>query len=190
MDTAAYLDKALAGSVERVTFHNQDGRPRAERFGSTSAPGDKVMQTDNDEDKEVCNGDLGFATAVDPETADFAGRVIVYGFGELDARVPAYAMTIHKAQGSEYPAAVIPLTTRYDPMPRRNLRYTGITRAQRLGVLVGQRKAVAIAAKGEGGRKRWSRLAGLLQPVHTSDKGGDQGTVCRGRNGRGSRVRR
>ena len=145
---------------------NPDGGPKVERFGSTFAPGDKVMQTENDYDKEVYNGDLGFVTAIDPETseltADFEGRAVVYGFGELDALVLAYAATIHKAQGSEYPAVVIPVTTQHYPMLQRNLLYTGITRAKRLLVLVGQRKAVAIAAKGEGGRKRWSRLSTLF----------------------------
>ena len=153
-------------NVDLQAALNPDGAPTVERFGSRFAPGDKVMQIENDYDKEVYNGDLGFVTAVDTETselmADFDGRPVVYGFGELDALVPAYAATIHKAQGSEYPAVVIPVTTQHYPMLQRNLLYTGITRAKRLLVVVGQKRAIGIAVKGTGGRKRWSRLAGLL----------------------------
>ena len=80
------------------------------------------------------------------------------GFGELDTLVPAYATTIHKSQGSEYPAVVIPLSTQHYPMLQRNLVYTGVTRGKRLVVLVGQRKALAIAVKGARARRRWSKL--------------------------------
>ena len=84
------------------------------------------------------------------------------GFGELDELVLAYATTIHKSQGSEYPAVVIPLTTQHYPMLQRNLVYTGVTRGKRLVVLVGQRKALAIAVKGSRARRRWSKLRGWL----------------------------
>ena len=90
--------------------------------------------------------------------ADFDGREITYGFGELDELVLAYATTIHKSQGSEYPAVVIPLSTQHYPMLQRNLVYTGVTRGKRLVVLVGQRKALAIAVKGSRARWRWSKL--------------------------------
>jgi exodeoxyribonuclease V alpha subunit len=83
---------------------------------------------------------------------------VVYGFGELDELVLAYATTIHKAQGSEYPAVVIPLMTQHYAMLARNLLYTGITRGKQLVVLVGQRRALAIAVKAAGGRVRWSKL--------------------------------
>src|SRR6266404_8835349 len=89
-------------------------------------------------------------------TVDFEGREVVYGFTELDELVLAYATTIHKSQGSEYPAVVIPLTTHHYPMLQRNLVYTGVTRVKRL--LVGQRKALAIAVKGARTRRRWSKL--------------------------------
>jgi exodeoxyribonuclease V alpha subunit len=154
-------------NVDLQAALNPDGAPAVERFGSKFAPGDKVMQIENDYDKEVYNGDLGFVTGVDADTseltADFEGRAVVYGFGELDALVPAYAATIHKAQGSEYPAVVIPVTTQHYPMLQRNLLYTGITRAKRLLVIVGQKRAIGIAVKGTGGRKRWSRLKGWLE---------------------------
>ncbi|MBK1670960.1 ATP-dependent RecD-like DNA helicase [Rhodovibrio sodomensis] len=154
-------------NVDLQAALNPDGAPVVERFGSKFAPGDKVMQIENDYDKEVYNGDLGFVTGVDTDTseltADFEGRAVVYGFGELDALVPAYAATIHKAQGSEYPAVVIPVTTQHYPMLQRNLLYTGITRAKRLLVIVGQKRAIGIAVKGTGERKRWSRLKGWLE---------------------------
>ena len=94
---------------------NPAGERKVERFGWTFAPGDKVMQIENDYDKEVYNGDIGFVTDVEPEegelTASFDGRPVTYGFGELDALVPAYAASIHESQGSEYPAVVIPVMT-------------------------------------------------------------------------------
>jgi len=89
---------------------------------------------------------------------DFEGREVIYGFGEFDELVLAYATTIDKSQGSEYPAVVIPLTTQHHVMLQRNLVYTGVTRGKRLVVLVGQRKALAIAVKGAQTRRRWSKL--------------------------------
>ena len=101
----------------------------------------KVMQIENDYDKEVYNGDIGYIVDVDPETgelvASFDGRSVTYGFGELDTLVPAYAATIHKSQGSEYPAVIIPVLTQHY-MLQRNLLYTGVTRGKRLVVLVGE----------------------------------------------------
>ena len=124
--------------------------------------GDKVMQVENDYDKDVYNGDLGVVSHIDMEEGelaiDFEGREVIYGFGELDELGLAYATTIHKSQGSEYPAVVIPLTTQHYPMLQRNLVYTGVTRGKRLVVLVGQRKALAIAVKGVRTRRRWSKL--------------------------------
>ena len=91
------------------------GDRKVERFGWEFAPGDKVIQIENDYDKEVFNGDIGYIDDVNPDdgelTASFDGRTVTYGFGELDTLVPAYAATIHKSQGSEYPAVVIPATT-------------------------------------------------------------------------------
>jgi exodeoxyribonuclease V alpha subunit len=93
-----------------------------------------------------------------PLHVDFDGHEVTYGSGELDELELAYATTIHKSQGSEYPAVVIPLTTQHYPMLQRNLVYTGVTRGKRLVVLVGQRKALAIAVKGARARRRWSKL--------------------------------
>jgi ATP-dependent RecD-like DNA helicase SH3 domain/AAA domain/UvrD-like helicase C-terminal domain len=96
---------------------NPAGERKVERFGWTFAPGDKVMQIENDYDKEVYNGDIGYVEDVDPDdgelTASFDGRSVTYGFGELDTLMTAYAGTIHKSQGSEYPAVVIPVVTQH-----------------------------------------------------------------------------
>jgi exodeoxyribonuclease V alpha subunit len=149
-------------NIELQTALNPPGDIRVERFGWTFCPGDKVMQVENDYDKEVYNGDLGVVSHLDMEeselTVDFDGRELTYGFGELDELVLAYATTIHKSQGSEYPAVVIPLSTQHYPMLERNLVYTGVTRGKRLVVLVGERKALAIAVKGAQTRRRWSKL--------------------------------
>ena len=150
-------------NIELQAALNPAGERKVERFGWTFAPGDKVMQIENDYDKEVYNGDIGLVADVDPEagelTARFEGRDLVYGFGELDAAlVPAYAATVHKSQGSEYPAVVIPVLTQHYAMLKRNLLYTGVTRGKRLVVLVGQKKAVAIAVRNASGRRRWSKL--------------------------------
>jgi exodeoxyribonuclease V alpha subunit len=127
-------------------LNGDDSKPAVVRFGCSFRSGDKVMQTINDYDKDVFNGDLGFVQTVDPEAqelaVDFDGRLVNYDFGELDELVPAYAISIHKSQGSEYPAVVIPLSTQHYLMLRRNLVYTGVTRGKQLVVLVGQRKGV------------------------------------------------
>ena len=121
----------------------------------------------------VYNGDIGFVTDVEPGegelTASFDGRSVTYGFGELDALVPAYAASIHKSQGSEYPAVVIPVMTQHYAMLQRNLLYTGVTRGKRLVVLVGQKKAVAIAVRNVSGSRRWSKLSEWLRPCPAAD---------------------
>ena len=141
---------------------NPPSDSKVERFGWTFAPNDKVMQIENDYDKEVYNGDIGYIECVDLEdaelTVNFDGRVIVYGFGELDTLVPAYAATIHKSQGSEYPAVVIPILMQHYMMLQRNLLYTGVTRGKKLVVLVGQKKAVAMSVRNASSKRRWSKL--------------------------------
>jgi exodeoxyribonuclease V alpha subunit len=147
---------------------NPAGDRKVERFGWTFAPGDKVMQVENDYDKEVYNGDIGHIRDVDLDTGEivvnFDGRPVTYGVGELDMLVPAYAATIHKSQGSEYPAVIIPVLTQHYAMLQRNLLYTGVTRGKRLVVLVGQKKAIAIAVRNASGRRRWSKLVEWLRP--------------------------
>ena len=168
-------------NIELQAALNPAGERKVERFGWTFAPGDKVMQIENDYDKEVYNGDIGQVVDVDPEagelTARFEGRDLLYGFGELDTLVPAYAATVHKSQGSEYPAVVIPVLTQHYAMLRRNLLYTGVTRGKRLVVLVGQKKAVAIAVRNAAGRRRWSRLDEWLAGVKDGPERAGAGTA-------------
>ncbi|KDU97509.1 recombinase RecD, partial [Komagataeibacter rhaeticus AF1] len=134
-------------NIELQQALNPPDEVKVERFGWTYGPGDKVMQIANDYDRDVFNGDLGVIGRIDVEegelTVSFDGRDVVYGFGELDELVLAYATTIHKSQGSEYPAVVIPLVTQHYAMLARNLLYTGVTRGRKLVVLVGQKKALA-----------------------------------------------
>jgi exodeoxyribonuclease V alpha subunit len=120
------------------------------------APADKVMQIENDYEKEVYNGDIGTVDDVDSNSgeliATFDGRSVTYGFGELDMLVPAYAATIHKSQGSEYPAVIIPVLTQHYAMLQGNLLYTGVTRGKKLVVLVGQRRSPSRCANRSGGQ--------------------------------------
>ncbi|MFC3631088.1 ATP-dependent RecD-like DNA helicase [Paracoccus angustae] len=149
-------------NIELQKALNPAGDKKIERFGWTFAPGDKVMQVENDYDKDVYNGDIGTIADVDADEGELAvrfdDRTVVFAFGELDTLVPAYAATIHKSQGSEYPAVVIPVMTQHYTMLQRNLLYTGVTRGRKLVVLVGQKRAVAIAVKNAAGRRRWSKL--------------------------------
>jgi exodeoxyribonuclease V alpha subunit len=146
---------------------NPPGEESIQRFGWTFGTGDKVMQIENDYDRDVYDGDLGLVRGVDLKTGEalveFDGREVAYGFGELDELVLAYATTIHKSQGSEYPAVVIPLATQHYPMLRRNLLYTGLTRGRRLVVIVGQHRAIGIAVRAGQSRRRWSKLREWLQ---------------------------
>jgi exodeoxyribonuclease V alpha subunit len=141
---------------------NPNPSAKVERFGWRFSPGDRVMETQNDYDREVFNGDLGRVVRIDDEEgaliASFDGREVSYPFGELDTLVPAYATTIHKSQGSEYPAVIIPVVTQHFTMLARNLLYTGVTRGKGLVVLVGQKKAVAMAVRGGQTKMRWTKL--------------------------------
>jgi len=147
------LQKALNSPTDDILI---------ERFGYTYRVGDKVMQTDNDYDKEVFNGDVGYVRGIDPELQEliieFDGKEVEYQFGELDQVALAYAVSIHKSQGSEYPAIVIPIMMQHYMMLRRNLLYTGITRGKSMVVLVGQKKAIGMAVKGRVEGRRWSKL--------------------------------
>jgi exodeoxyribonuclease V alpha subunit len=136
------------------------------RAGHLFRPGDRVMQIRNNYEKEVYNGDIGQIRRIDPEDQEvdvwMDGRRVTFGFHELDELIPAYAVTVHKSQGSEYPAVVLPVHTTHFPMLQRTLLYTAITRARRLLVLVGTRKALAIAVRNDAAQRRYSRLADRL----------------------------
>jgi exodeoxyribonuclease V alpha subunit len=141
-----------------------------EKFGVQFRVGDKVIQTENDYDKEVFNGDIGVITKLDimekELTVTFERRDVRYDFGELDELSLAYAITIHKSQGSEFPAVVIPLATQHFMLLQRNLVYTGVTRGKRLVVLIGQRKALSMAVQNN---KISQRFSGLLDRLKTSE---------------------
>jgi len=125
-------------------------------------PGDRVMQTKNDYDREVFNGDIGFVSQVGPEGLTVRltdGRKVMYGDSDLDELVLAYAVTVHKSQGSEYPVVVLAMHTQHFVMLRRNLLYTAVTRGKELVVLVGTRRAVDTAIRKDSTRKRYTRLS-------------------------------
>ncbi len=128
--------------------------------------GDKVMQIRNDYDLEVFNGDLGRVVAVAAEgqgvEVSFDGRRVGYDAAALDELVLAYACSIHKSQGSEYPCVVVPLHTQHYVMLQRNLLYTALTRARRLAILVGEKRALRVAVRNARTRERYTRLAERL----------------------------
>jgi len=128
---------------------------------------DKVMQIVNNYDKEVFNGDIGWVSRINQEdrelTIDFEGRLVPYDFSDLDEVVLAYAISVHKSQGSEYPVVILPVTTQHYILLQRNLIYTGITRAKKLVVLVGTKKALAIAIKNNKPQLRFTHLSERLK---------------------------
>jgi exodeoxyribonuclease V alpha subunit len=138
------------------------GGEGVERFGLTYYVGDRVMQTLNDYDKDVFNGDIGQITDLDDGERElrieFDGRQLVYRYDELDEVTLSYAVTIHKSQGSEYPCVVVPVHSQHYVMLQRNLLYTAITRGRRLVVLVGSTQALATAVRRIESRKRITTL--------------------------------
>lgn len=142
---------------------NENGEPKVTRFGTTFAPNDKVIQTVNNYDKEVFNGDIGQIIEIDIEEGllqvDYDGRTVEYEFNELDEVSLAYATSIHKSQGSEYPAVVIPLAMQHYTLLERNLLYTAVTRGKKLVTIIGQPKALAMAVKNRKSNRRLTKLA-------------------------------
>jgi exodeoxyribonuclease V alpha subunit len=143
--------------------------------------GDKVIQLKNDYDKEVFNGDVGriiglesASGAEDEErkvTVEIDGRVIAYALSELDQLGHAYALSVHKSQGSEYPAVVVPLVTQHYLLLQRNLLYTAITRGKKLVVLVGSKKALGLAVRNDDTKLRWTWLARRIQDAVPAKSG-------------------
>ncbi len=142
-------------------------QPIVEKFGWQFRVGDKVIQTENDYQKEVFNGDIGLIQRVDPIEREvairFDTRDVTYDYGELDEVALAYAITIHRAQGSEFPAVVMPVAMQQYLLLQRNLIYTSITRGRKLVVLVGQRKAFAMAVRNNQTGQRYSGLLERLR---------------------------
>jgi len=153
------LQDALNGSTEE-SF---------ERGGRRFRVNDKIMQMKNNYDKDVFNGDIGKITAIDKENqtvhARFDGRDVIYDMMDLDEISLAYAISIHKSQGSEYPAVVMPVSTQHYVLLQRNLLYTGITRGKELVVVVGTKKAVAMAVKNDRTSLRYTGLMGRLRNI-------------------------
>ena len=141
--------------------------PETERAGKKYRLGDKVMQIRNDYELDVFNGDVGRIVHLDKGAAElrvrFGDRVVTYSFGDLDQLVPAYAISVHRSQGSEYPAVVMPVTTEHFLMLRRSVLYTAMTRGRRLVVLVGSSRALAMAVNNTEEAQRWSGLAARLR---------------------------
>jgi len=146
---------------------NPGAGPEIHRFGNAFAPNDKVMQIRNDYEKDVFNGDIGRVAEIDrideKVTVRFDDRHVTYGFDELDSLQSAYAISVHKSQGSEYPAVVIGLASQHYVMLQRNLLYTAVTRGIRLVVIVGDKKALGMAVRNDRIRRRCTRLAERLR---------------------------
>jgi exodeoxyribonuclease V alpha subunit len=159
---AANLNRRL----QEVLNPGEGGVARGDRLFRV---GDKVMQVRNNYDKDVFNGDIGRIASISNEeralTVRIDGREVSYDFGELDELAHAFAVSVHKAQGSEYPAVVFPVLTQHYILLQRNLIYTALTRARRLAVIVGTRRALAIGIKNTGTERRYTRLADRLKLI-------------------------
>jgi exodeoxyribonuclease V alpha subunit len=153
--------------LQRALNPPRQAEPAAERFGWRFQVRDKVIQTENNYKKEVFNGDIGAIEKIDPVEQEvfirYDDRLVTYDYGELDEVSLAYAITIHKAQGSEFPAVVIPVAMQHFMLLERNLIYTGITRARKFLVVVGQRKPLGLAVRNDHSRKRYSGLLSSLK---------------------------
>lgn len=153
-------------NVELQKHLNAGAEPRVSRHGWTYAPRDKIIQTVNDYDKDVFNGDIGQVSRVDLDEGQlhvtFDERTVLYEFGELDEIALAYATSVHKSQGSEYPAVVIPLAMQHYLLLQRNLLYTAVTRGKRLVVIIGQPRALAMAVNNVRSTRRLTRLGARL----------------------------
>lgn len=166
------MNRGLAGARQlnlalQAVLNPATGQPELVRAARTLRAGDRVIQLRNNYDREVFNGDLGTVIGIDPEeqllSVRYPEQDVHYDFSEQDELALAYALTIHKSQGSEFPVVVLPVMMQHYLMLQRNLLYTGMTRARRLLVLVGQTKAIAMAVKNQQGLQRYTRLAERLQ---------------------------
>ncbi|MBX7105879.1 MAG: ATP-dependent RecD-like DNA helicase [Gemmataceae bacterium] len=165
MNRSELGSRALNQSLQAAL--NPPGPPEVQRFGWTFRVGDKVIQTENNYQREVFNGDIGRVARVQPEdrelVVNFEGKDVSYDFDDLDELSLAYAITIHKSQGSEYPAVVVPLHTQHFLLLRRNLLYTAITRGKKLVTVVGARRALGRAVAQADDSRRYTLLAERLK---------------------------
>jgi exodeoxyribonuclease V alpha subunit len=163
------MNRGIAGTANLNAELQKALNPNGEGLGrgpEELKTGDKVMQIRNNYDKDVFNGDIGRIVKVDREDQEavvlFDGRPVVYDYSDLDELVLAYAISVHKSQGSEYPAVIIPVLTQHYVLLQRNLVYTAVTRGKKLVVLVGTRRALAIAVKNDGTDRRFTGLRARL----------------------------
>jgi len=165
--------RELNGRLQELLNPRRPGEATLDRFGFRLGKRDKVIQLENNYDKDVFNGDIGFVERVDTIqhelTINFEGRSVNYEFDEVDQLALAYAITIHKSQGSEFPAVVIPMAMEQYILLQRNLIYTGITRGRKMVVVVGQKKALGLAVRNSRVNKRYSGLLQRLKGSRRSD---------------------
>jgi exodeoxyribonuclease V alpha subunit len=158
--------RELNQRLQRLLNPPKPDEPTVEKYGWRFQIRDRVIQTENNYEKEVFNGDIGtieFIDLIEHEVSiRFDHRLVNYDFGELDEVSLAYAVTIHKSQGSEFPAVVIPLATQHYVLLQRNLIYTGVTRGKQLVVLIGQKKALGMAVRNDRTQRRYSGLLECL----------------------------
>ena len=165
------MNRSLLGArnlnqVLQTALNPGDGGPEVQRFGWTFRIGDRVIQTENDYNRDVFNGDLGMIEKINRIEQDmvvnFEGRQVEYDFGDLDELALAYVLSIHKSQGSEFPCVVIPVHTQHYMMLQRNLLYTAVTRGKKLVILVGTKKALGMAVRRQDTSQRYTALRGRL----------------------------
>jgi len=157
------LNERLQGTLNPPASN----KPERSLYGTLFRLGDKVMQIQNNYDKEIYNGDIGFIRAMDiveqTLTVDFDGRSVTYDWSEADQLTLAYVVSVHKAQGSEFPVVVMPVVTQHYTMLQRNLLYTAVTRARRLCVLTGSRRAISMAVHNNKVTQRFTALEWRLR---------------------------
>jgi len=164
------MHKGLCGSEnlnrELQSALNPSG-PVVQRYGRTYRVGDRVMQVRNNYDKDIFNGDLGRVKRIDlveqHVIIEVDGKEIPYEFTDMDELLPAYAISVHKSQGNEYPCVIVPLLTQHFVLLQRNLLYTAITRGKKLVILIGSKKALSIAVRNNKTAARFSRLRERLR---------------------------
>jgi len=168
------MHKGTVGALNlnaELQKHLNPSKDELLRGGKTFKTGDKVMQIKNNYDKDVYNGDIGRIKRIDREEqevyVDFYGKLVSYDLSDLDELVLAYATSVHKAQGSEYPAVVMPILMQHYILLQRNLLYTGITRGKKLVVLLGTKKALSIAVGNDRQQMRYTLLKQRLQQMMT-----------------------
>jgi exodeoxyribonuclease V alpha subunit len=164
------MNRGLIGTASLNAVLQEHLNPSGEELSRghrTFRVGDKVMQVRNNYELGVFNGDIGRVEAIDKEeqalVVRYDGRPVAYAWADLDELVLAYATSVHKSQGSEYPCVVLPLHTQHYALLQRNLLYTGVTRGRKLVVLVGSKKALGIAVRNGETQKRFTRLAARLR---------------------------